>query len=143
MAQPNRKKIIHSNFTTRAAVGTTYDLAKGHSFSPRAATYTLNAFAQVKFVEMGSLWVTMSSVSGATEISVLVCSDAAGDQAIMAPITATIMPGQTDATKGTCSIHLLEYPAALSVDASGLIYFFFKTDAGTVQVDASILTLLN
>ena len=136
-----RKKIIHSDFTARAAVGTTYDLAKPHSFDLTGKQGAVGAAdVPFKFVEMVSLWVTMTSISGATELSIIVCSDAAGDQAIMAPITATIMAGQTTATKGTCSIHLLDYAAAIPTDSDGLVYIFFRTDAGSVQVDASILT---
>ena len=141
MAYAVRKKVIHSDFTTRAAVGTSYDLAKPHSFNISAALGTVGpASLPFKYAEMASLWVTMTSISGATELSIIVCSDAAGDQAIMAPITATIMAGQTTATKGTCSIHLLDYAAAIPTDSDGLVYIFFRTDAGSVQVDASILT---
>jgi hypothetical protein len=142
MAYAVRKKEVTSDFTSRAAVGTSYDLAKYHALEVRGVSGVVGpSDFPYRFLEFESLFVALSSIAGgASTVTIRICSDVTGDQAVIAEATATIYAGLTTATLGSLSIHMLDYTAACAVGTNQTLYVFFKTDVGTVTVDGSILT---
>tara|TARA_R100000773_G_scaffold8925_1_gene8501 strand:- start:301 stop:732 length:432 start_codon:yes stop_codon:yes gene_type:complete len=77
------------------------------------------------------LFVQLSSVSTAATLSIKICTDSAGDEAIVASSDASIDAGITTGTKGSCIFKIdLDY-----VFDSSPCYVFFKVNAGSATVD--------
>lgn len=127
--------------TARAAVGTTYDVAKGHSYDLLANRPQFQQNVNWRG-RLEGLAIKVSSIAlGATQLTMRLCADAAGDVILVPDTTATISTGITTATAGNVA-YKIDVPVQLPVGGpgAGTIYLFIKTDAGTVTLDASQLS---
>ena len=84
-----------------------------------------------------TLYVQLDTIAGgATKLSVKLTRDAAGDEAVVGEVTATITTGVTTATDGniTVAIDFAYSFNDVSNATNDTLYLFWKTDAGTAQV---------
>tara|TARA_Y100001938_G_scaffold150489_1_gene241651 strand:+ start:1767 stop:2177 length:411 start_codon:yes stop_codon:yes gene_type:complete len=132
MAMKTKGLIKKSTDTTqKTSVGNSYDAAK-------KATLVLNMPSGFPLnFHLEGLWVQMSSLnSSPTKLTIKISKDANGDECIVTGTESTIETGVTTATDGSCVYKIdLDY-----VFSSSSVYVFFKTDTGTVSVDAVELT---
>ena len=115
----------------KTSVATSYDTAK-------KATLSLNMPSQFPLAfHLEGLFIRMSSLaSSPTTLTVKITLDANGDEAIVTGTASTIETGVTTATDGSVVYKIdLDY-----IFSSSDIYVFYKTDAGTVSIDAVELT---
>lgn len=122
------KKSVDS--TQKTSVSTSYDASKKASLALQMPSgFPLN-------FHLEGLYIQMSSVSSATEITIKICTDAAGDQAIVTGTTSTIEAGVTTATDGSAVYKIdLDY-----IFEASPVYVFYKVEAGSVSVDSVELT---
>lgn len=84
-----------------------------------------------KEYQLGTLYLHLDTIAGgATSITMRLCRDAAGDQAVIGDTTATISTGITTATEGDVTFLI----NSLYVHTDTVLYVFFKTNAGTCNV---------
>ena len=117
--------------TQKTSVGTSYATAK-------KATLTLQMPSGFPLAfHLEGLFIRMSSLnSSPTKLTIKITTDANGDEAIVTGTESTIETGVTTATDGAVVYKIdLDY-----IFDSSDIYVFYKTDAGTVSVDAVELT---
>jgi hypothetical protein len=129
---PKVGKFIHGSTVTSnvAAIGTAYDVAKYHLHTlVDAGTFTST---------IDGLYVRVTSIAGgATELTVRLSCDAAGDYTFLPDTTATISTGLTTATTGTVAF---KFGVPLKqFFANGDVYLFVKTNAGTVTLANSCI----
>jgi hypothetical protein len=74
--------------------------------------------------------------AGATNLTVLVSTDAAGDVLLVPPTVCPIGVAMTTATKGAAALRC-EFPISL---ASRTLYVCAKTDVGTATLDTVIVS---
>lgn len=129
----NIKSIIKksTDTTQKTSVGTSYATAKKATLTLQMPTNFPLAF------HLEGLFIRMSSLnSSPTKLTVKITTDADGDEAIVTGTESTIETGVTTATDGSVVYKIdLDY-----IFDSSDIYVFYKTDAGTVSVDAVELT---
>tara|TARA_Y100000114_G_C11756580_1_gene327174 strand:+ start:2500 stop:2907 length:408 start_codon:yes stop_codon:yes gene_type:complete len=129
----NIKKIIKKSVdgTQVTNVGTSYSASKKST----VALIMPGSFPLAFHLE--GLFIRMSSLnSSPTKLTVKITTDANGDEAIITSTESTIETGVTTATDGAVVYKIdVDY-----IFESSNIYVFYKTDAGTVSVDAVELT---
>ena len=76
--------------------------------------------------------VQMSNINSATEITMRVCYDTAGDQMLVTDTKSDIYTGITTATKGTVIFSLNSF---VQLTVAGDLHVFCKTNTGTVDID--------
>ena len=123
------KKSIDS--TQKTSVGTSYATAKKATLGLLMPSGFPLAF------HLEGLFIRLSSLnSSPTKLTIKITTDANGDEAIITGTESTIETGVTTATDGSVVYKIdLDY-----IFDSSDIYVFYKTDAGTVSVDAVELT---
>ena len=131
-------RFLHSvvNETDIAAVGTSYVLAKKHTFDLKVATSagTANPFRAF----MRSMFFRCTSiVGGAAKVTIRLCLDAAGDFTILGDTEVTLDLGITTATTGSGQILFDDYPFWEYINNTDTIYAFYKVDAGTATIDVA------
>ena len=117
--------------TQKTSVGTSYATAK------KATLPLLMPSGFPLAFHLEGLFIRMSSLnSSPTKLTIKITTDANGDEAIVTGTESTIETGVTTATDGAVVYKIdLDY-----IFDSSDIYVFYKTDAGTVSVDAVELT---
>ena len=117
--------------TQKTSVGTSYATAKKATLALQMPSGFPLAF------HLEGLFVRMSSLnSSPTKLTIKITTDANGDEAIVTGTESTIETGVTTATDGAVVYKIdLDY-----IFDSTDIYVFYKTDAGTVSIDAVELT---
>ena len=117
--------------TQKTSVGTSYDTAKKATLALLMPSGFPLAF------HLEGLFIRLSSLnSSPTKLTIKITTDANGDEAIVTGTESTIETGVTTATDGAVVYKIdLDY-----IFDSSDIYVFYKTDAGTVSVDAVELT---
>jgi len=117
--------------TQKTSVGTSYDTAKKATLALKMPSGFPLAF------HLEGLFIRLSSLnSSPTKLTIKITTDANGDEAIVTGTESTIETGVTTATDGAVVYKIdLDY-----IFDSSDIYVFYKTDAGTVSVDAVELT---
>ena len=87
--------------------------------------------------QLGTLYLHVDTIAGgATSITARICRDAAGDQAVIGDVTATLSTGITTATEGDVTFLI----NSLYTHTDTTLYVFFKTNAGTCNVKKVELT---
>lgn len=129
----NIKSIIKksTDTTQKTSVGTSYATAKKATLSLQMPEGFPLAF------HLEGLFIRMSSLaSSPTKLTIKITTDANGDEAIVTGTESTIETGVTTATDGAVVYKIdLDY-----IFDDSDIYVFYKTDAGTVSIDAVELT---
>ena len=117
--------------TQKTSVGTSYDASKKATLALQMPNQFPLAF------HLEGLFIRMSSLaSSPTTLTIKVTLDSNGDEAIVTGTASTIEAGVTTATDGSVVYKIdLDY-----IFESSDIYVFYKTDAGTVSIDAVELT---
>lgn len=123
------KKSVDS--VQKTSVGTSYATAKKATLALQMPSGFPLAF------HLEGLFIRLSSLnSSPTKLTIKITTDANGDEAIVTGTESTIETGVTTATDGAVVYKIdLDY-----IFDSSDIYVFYKTDAGTVSVDAVELT---
>jgi hypothetical protein len=115
---------IHSGLTI--SVTNAYGTARKHQVNLADGQNYPN-----KEFQLGTLYLHVDTIAaGATSLTMRICRDAAGDQAVIGDTTATISTGITTATEGDATFLI----NSLYVHTDTLLYVFFKTNAGTCNV---------
>jgi hypothetical protein len=129
----NIKSIIKksTDTTQKTSVGTSYDGTKKATLSLQMPEGFPLAF------HLEGLFIRMSSLaSSPTTLTIKITTDSNGDEAIVTGTASTIETGVTTATDGAVVYKIdLDY-----IFDDSDIYVFYKTDAGTVSIDAVELT---
>jgi hypothetical protein len=122
----------NTNTATVAGVSTIFDLTK-------KTTLDLDFSVSKSFKgTLKGLWIYISNAaSSPTTISIMITTDATGDEILIPETESSISFGLTTATKGSASF-FIDQPMILRGQES--IYVFCKTDAGTVQIDKVVLS---
>ena len=118
--------------TSAASIGTTYDVNKKSSID---MSFSLQSY----FVsELKSIQIKISNLHVSTSaISVKICSNATGDGIILPDTNASIDRGLTTTTSGAAVIAI----NAVLYASSENWYIFYKLDAGSGDVDNTILSV--
>ena len=119
--------------TPIASIGTAFDAAK-------KATVALDGGLLYESQYRGNIVAILaqfSSISGAASVTLILSTDAGGDEMIMTDTSSDISAGATTATDGT-AIWKLDIPWIQST--TNIIYGLLKTNAGTVTLDALKIT---
>jgi hypothetical protein len=131
---------FHNSVVTqdRAAVGTAFDKAKGHTHDLLSGV----DFGNRSFgARVEGITVEVSAIAGgATKLTVRMCLDADGDITVVPDVEATLATGLTTTTTG-CVAYSVKVPVFQTVSGEdGSVYLFFKTNADTVTVARSRVT---
>ena len=81
--------------------------------------------------------IQLSAISGATNLTIRICRDAAGDEMIITDTTSQIFTGITTATKGTACYALNAFAGLAETDR---LHVFCKTNAGSLTADFCEIT---
>ena len=112
------------------AVGTSFSMAK-------KALLTLPSNPRENFrSRLGALWVSISSIVTAVDLTMIITTDVAGDAILIPTTTSTFDSNVTTAASGM-AVYYINIPVDLP---SELIYVVAKTNAGTVTIDSVKLT---
>lgn len=133
---PKTSRDLYTSLVTTdyASVGTSFDKTKAHAHALTEGPILSNGkfFGYVE-----GLYVRVTSISGATKLTVAIACDADGDYKFFPDTEATIATGITTNTTGTVAYEF-KMPLKQFFD-SATLYVFVKTDSGTVTLDASCL----
>ena len=131
-------RFLHSvvNQTDIASVGTSYDLAKKHTFdllAPKSAgsQNPFRAFLRSMFFRCTSI------AGGAAKVTIRICTDTAGDFTILGDTEVALDLGISTATTGCAQILFDDYPFWEYINNSDTVYAFYKVDAGTATIDVA------
>jgi len=126
--------------TARSAVGNAFDAAKDHEHELYSNSFPADN-SQATSAFMGyieGIRINLSSISGASEITMRVCFDGDGDEVFIPDTTASISTGITTSTVGSVA-YSVKIPVRHETADGKSLYVFFKTNAGTVTVNESII----
>lgn len=117
-----------------ASIGTSFDKTKYH-------LHKLNSVhpgrvADTPFTgRVSALYVKVSTISGATQLTARLVADADGDEIFLPDTPASLSTGITTTTEGWIVIRIeVVYKDQLNSDN---LYLMLKTDAGTVTLEES------
>ena len=124
----NMKSI--NRVTSRTAVtgiGSSFDLAKRIDID-------MKMFPPSQHFEgyMSLIVLQVSNINAASEITIRICRDQAGDQMIVTDTVSDIFTGITTATNGSAIFALNSF---VKVDRAGDLYAFVKLDTGSCDLD--------
>ena len=124
----NMKSI--NRVTSRTAVngiGSSFDLAKRIDID-------MEMFPPSQHFEgyMSLIVLQLSNINTASEITMRLCRDQAGDQMLITDTVSDIYTGITTATKGSAIFALNSF---VKVDRAGDLYAFVKLDTGSCDLD--------
>lgn len=124
----NMKSI--NRVTSRSAVtgiGSSFDLAKRIDID-------MEMFPPSQHFEgyMSLIVLQLSNINTATEITMRLCRDQAGDQMLITDTVSDIYTGITTATNGSAIFALNSF---VKVDRAGDLYAFVKLDTGSCDLD--------
>jgi hypothetical protein len=124
----NMKSI--NRVTSRAAVtgiGSSFDLAKKIDID-------MEMFPPSQHFEgyMSLIVLQLSNINAASEITMRLCRDQAGDQMLITDTVSDIYTGITTATNGSAIFALNSF---VKVDRAGDLYAFVKLDTGSCDLD--------
>lgn len=124
----NMKSI--NRVTSRTAVtgiGSSFDLAKRIDID-------MEMFPPSQHFEgyMSLIVLQLSNINAATEITMRLCRDQAGDQMLITDTKSDIFTGITTATNGSAIFALNSF---VKVDRAGDLYAFVKLDTGSCDLD--------
>lgn len=85
--------------------------------------------------KLASLYIYVTTIAGATTLTLQLSSDAAGDRMLIPATTATLVTGFTTAAKGSVVLRA-DVDMSLITDK---VYYTLKTDAGTCTLDEIIV----
>ena len=124
----NMKSI--NRVTSRTAVtgiGSSFDLAKRIDID-------MEMFPPSQHFEgyMSLIVLQLSNINAATEITMRLCRDQAGDQMLITDTVSDIFTGITTATNGSAIFALNSF---VKVDRAGDLYAFVKLDTGSCDLD--------
>lgn len=89
-------------------------------------------------IQLGLLTGQITSISSATQLTVYIAADSAGDHALTAAETVTIVPGATTATDGGFGL-AIDVPYDRPSWGSGeSLWVVAKTDAGTCTLKPGV-----
>lgn len=118
-------------------LGTAFDVADVHEHDLLAGAVPF--LAGGPFVgRIESIHLRLSSISGATKVSVRLCLDEAGDYTVVPDVAADIAPGVTTATTG-CVAFKVGIPVQ-QILGGGTLYLFAKVDSGSAVMAQSCIT---
>lgn len=125
--------LSNSAHAVNILANTTYDVGRRHALTGLGGKSTVVQRAYF----LRTLYVQLDTIAGgATKLSVKLTRDAAGDEAVVGEVTATITTGVTTATDGNITV-AIDFAYSFN-DVSNVtndtLYLFWKTDAGTAQV---------
>jgi hypothetical protein len=120
-----------------SAIGTSYAIGKMITIKMNSAVGIDNNPTQMKGL-VQSIRLNLSAAATPTTITWKLCSDTAGDIAVIQPTTSTLETGLTTAAKksasGTINIPLQNKNTGALADT---FYLFAKGDAGTFTLDTA------
>jgi hypothetical protein len=117
--------------TQKTSVSTSYDTAKKGTLALQMPSgFPLHFHLEGVFVQMSSL------ASSPTKLTMRLCTDSGGDEAIVTGTESTIEVGVTTSTDGS-AIYAIDIDYIFESDT---VYAFFKTDTGSVSIDKIELT---
>ena len=124
----NMKSI--NRVTSRTAVtgiGSSFDLAKRIDID-------MEMFPPSQHFEgyMSLIVLQLSNINAASEITMRLCRDQAGDQMLITDTVSDIFTGITTATNGSAIFALNSF---VKVDRAGDLYAFVKLDTGSCDLD--------
>ena len=124
----NMKSI--NRVTSRTAVtgiGSSFDLAKRIDID-------MQMFPPSQHFEgyMSLIVLQLSNINAASEITMRLCRDQAGDQMLITDTVSDIFTGITTATNGSAIFALNSF---VKVDRAGDLYAFVKLDTGSCDLD--------
>ena len=124
----NMKSI--NRVTSRTAVngiGSSFDLAKRIDID-------MEMFPPSQHFEgyMSLIVLQLSNINAATEITMRLCRDQAGDQMLITDTVSDIYTGITTSTNGSAIFALNSF---VKVDRAGDLYAFVKLDTGSCDLD--------
>ena len=121
-----------------SAVGTAFDKTKDHAHDLLAGNSNLGRKYGAR---SESVVIRVSAIAGgATKLTFRMCLDADGDHTVVPDTEAALVTGLTTAASG-CVAFSIKLPVFQVLSGeTGTVYLFFKTDAGTVQVEESTVT---
>jgi len=124
----NMKSI--NRVTSRTAVngiGSSFDLAKRIDID-------MEMFPPSQHFEgyMSLIVLQLSNINAATEITMRLCRDQAGDQMLITDTVSDIYTGITTTTNGSAIFALNSF---VKVDRAGDLYAFVKLDTGSCDLD--------
>tara|TARA_A100001201_G_scaffold10901_1_gene14945 strand:+ start:426 stop:833 length:408 start_codon:yes stop_codon:yes gene_type:complete len=124
----NMKSI--NRVTSRTAVtgiGSSFDLAKRIDID-------MEMFPPSQHFEgyMSLIVLQLSNINTASEITMRLCRDQAGDQMLITDTVSDIFTGITTATNGSAIFALNSF---VKVDRAGDLYAFVKLDTGSCDLD--------
>jgi hypothetical protein len=124
----NMKSI--NRVTSRTAVtgiGSSFDLAKRIDID-------MEMFPPSQHFEgyMSLIVLQVSNINAASEITMRLCRDQAGDQMLITDTVSDIFTGITTATNGSAIFALNSF---VKVDRAGDLYAFVKLDTGSCDLD--------
>lgn len=89
-------------------------------------------------VHLGGVFGKIDTISGASSVTYYLAADAAGDHAVTATSTATIVTGATTATDGGFGEAIDVLWSAPSWGVPGALYVVAKVDAGSCNLAPAI-----
>jgi len=121
----------HSSvFSLNVAATNAYAVARSQSMLLFANTGPDTGTTPVR-AHLGSLYISVDTIAaGATQITMRLCRDSAGDIPVIGDSTATISAGVTTAAKGGVTFKL-DIPY---IHSNPTLFLFWKTDVGTCNV---------
>jgi hypothetical protein len=124
----NMKSI--NRVTSRTAVtgiGSSFDLAKRIDID-------MEMFPPSQYFEgyLSLIVLQVSNINAASEITMRLCRDQAGDQMLITDTVSDIYTGITTATNGSAIFALNSF---VKVDRAGDLYAFVKLDTGSCDLD--------
>ena len=130
------KYIHNSDHAVNIAATTAYAIARRHLIPLNQDISTQLGTAGVR-ARLSALYILVDTIAGgATELTVRLTRDAAGDQPVIGDTTASISIGASNSTFGGVTYKIdVDYCHS---DAN--LYLFWKTNAGTCQVRTIELT---
>ena len=132
---------IHESIVTGSqSLGTSFDLADVHAHDLTATLPAFQKGANYRGI-VGGIYILLTTAGTPAKVTIRVCADAAGDQALIPDTEATLVAGITTATTKSAafSVKLPVY----QVDGgpgNGTLYIFAKVDAGTAVFAKSTVT---
>ena len=124
--------ITHSGLALAAT--NAYGTARRHNLNLMEDQYPAGGIGFSGRID--NVQVRMNTIAGgATTLTIRLTRDLAGDDIVFGDTTATISTGVTTATDGAITVKL----DALHGNSTDNLYLFWKTNAGTANVDKIII----
>lgn len=130
-------KFLHTSSHTGLAINLTNAYAAGtRHLVPLNADQSNVDGATRGVARLSGLYIHVNTIAAATQLTVRLSRDAAGNQPWIGDVTATISTGITTPAQGAITIKMdVDY-----VHTDGTLYCHMKTVAGTCTVDTIELT---